>query len=160
MAKCQDSCGAARTCYRALSCCRVDSKLPEFQTTQYMTGSCVPRHRMWRALRGAVFSSLWEEMQDETICLLTLKGCPGLPQPPDTQIFYQSGRFVNLHSNYLLFHGAQWVLPSSLLPASLVHPVQWADIISVIGQFVIGQYVPQDVQVIQISSDCIMTVSG
>ena len=52
------------------------------------------------------------------------------------------------------------VLPRSLQPASLAHPAQWAGIISVIGQFVIGQHVPQDVQVIQVSSDYIMTVSG
>lgn len=64
---------------------------------------------------------------------------------------------LNLHKDNLLLYGALVTYQGLLLlQAPLVHPVQAADDISIID----GLYVLQDVQVIQIASDYIMTISG
>lgn len=51
------------------------------------------------------------------------KGCPGTPQPLDTQNLYQSVKSINLLRDYLQPHGAHVSYQGILLLALLVYPV-------------------------------------
>lgn len=63
---------------------------------------------------------------------------------------------MNLQKDYLLPYGAHVSYQGLLLLAPLVHPVQSVDVVSVIDQLDI----PQAVQVVQIASDYLTTISG